>query len=500
MDSVWGVIQTGLTFATCMFPDIEHQLKVKNGKRAALLAGCFAFGLLLLGSLYNVMFFQCRSYFCAKELLTLYFMFPCAVYVMWAIQSYDSNVQAKEASVKDAKKQLHSTFQHFLKEMNDMLASAQEASVMMAERTFESKRRDFLRFLQMTARLFGRDSTDLPLRKKQRAPTTNPQAADTCEDPSELVLQLRRFVCNWLHIFEEASVDPISHPHRPLAARELDRCNSILAVTDLVAERLNVAGVDFMTAKTNQDKLLVQSLRQEGDTLEANMQGDANTPGRSRVIQCLQIDPTCGFKLSKADSSDGFPLELRLGVVRLTVLSQEHTNLLFGLLVVWVIALIELFHVTKTSWMVLVCLVVGTVCLCSLLYHFEEIDRVQRMVQEMRTLERQVLNMEAHRKEMDVFWGNIQQLVDFWLYRSQPCLNLAAELCGELQLQEDPASAFNAANEGLEALNKCMPNRSVWLGPTAISQAEKQRVGQQLTKITNLRNFENIIGAIRAIK
>merc|ERR1740121_657585 len=80
------------------------------------------------------------------------------------------------------------------------------------------------------------------------------------EHSSNTWSQFRRFCINWLHVFEECSIDPIGHPKTVVTSDELEACYSIEEVAEKCMDRLRATEVRFISIQRDQDtKILSRS-------------------------------------------------------------------------------------------------------------------------------------------------------------------------------------------------------------------------------------------------
>eukprot|EP00928_Gymnodinium_smaydae_P032286 TRINITY_DN23424_c0_g1_i1.p2 TRINITY_DN23424_c0_g1~~TRINITY_DN23424_c0_g1_i1.p2 ORF type:complete len:511 (-),score=170.86 TRINITY_DN23424_c0_g1_i1:83-1615(-) len=507
-------LQNALAVGRFLLPKVK--LQIKSPTHAALLLGSAALALLLMGSVYNMLHFRCRSSLCAKELLTVYFLFPCVTYVIWAVGTYDDRVMEKEAEINDQKKELADTYSEFLGQMHDMLADAQESAATMAERNFESKRRAFLRFLEHAKGLFNPGASldeVTPLKRRRigsggssagEGSTAEAAPEDTVRsrEAEDIASAFRSFVCAWLDVFAESSVDPLRRPNRPVDARRLDRCSSVEEIAETARAQLLNAEVNVVRAKADEDTSLLDRLRGESERLRERLASDALAKEERTPVRHLKVGDWYGLGFGEFGPDDGYPVEVKLGYASFTLISPEYEKLLAGFVVVWIVAMIEFVHVLQTSWTVVIGLVVGEVCIAALLYHFEEIDRVQQMSRELFELTSQAARVEEHRREMKAFWEGIQELVDLWVYRTQPRLSIIQELCGGLEdtAPEERSGALVAANAGLTALEKSLPKLSAWRGGGSdFGPEERKEFGRRLMDACDQREFGNILKAIEGL-
>merc|ERR1719456_630887 len=177
--------------------------------------------------------------------MTLVGIFPVSWYLMSVIGQYDDRLMNKQRDAQKKKENLTRSYNDLLSDMDALLTKSAESSAGLAERSFESKRRDFQRFLERA--------------KSRYASVFNGSKADN----DKLMENFRRFVLNWLRVFEECSIDPIQCPKRVVTLEELQRCMTIGEVCDLTLERLRVTEVRFISIQRDQDAQMLRKTRNE---------------------------------------------------------------------------------------------------------------------------------------------------------------------------------------------------------------------------------------------
>lgn len=469
---------------------------VQDWTHLVLIAGVVASLLLVTHTFYDMIFAKmgekCRSNFCVKEVLAIVFMLPCTIYFIRIIGQYDDRLQKKQRDAKEQKEQLTKAYHDLLSDMDGLLTKSAESSAGLAERSFESKRRDFQRFLE-------------------RAKTKYSQMFNgTKAENEELLTNFRKFVMNWLRVFEECSIDPIKCPKRVVMEEELNRCQTIAEVAELTLDRLRVTEVRFISIQRDQDAQMLRKNRTEFRRLTtapdprmwpALAHQDSSTssnrslttelaPGagvkNQRRMSWLSVDRR-GFGLSLHSSSaqGGFPKELRLCCWRLVVLSKEHGNLLMGFIVGWLILLLEIVHTTTFFMGAMIEVVVQQVCLVVLLVRFEEIDVIQQLEREVKELKKAEENVQKQREKMTEFWSNAQQLTELWLHRTVPRLDLYKEVHSLLEdaKKEDVVDWMGTANARLEGIDNKLGALDNWRNNGSLGLDAKKAFGKQINQI-----------------
>merc|ERR1740117_348602 len=115
---------------------------------------------------------------------------------MKIIAQYDDRLVSKQQHAKEERAKLTQSYNELIANMDGLLTKSAESSAGLAERSFESKRRDFQRFLERAKSRYSQLFTG------------------NKGENDKLVDNFRRFVLNWLRVFEECSIDPIQCPKR----------------------------------------------------------------------------------------------------------------------------------------------------------------------------------------------------------------------------------------------------------------------------------------------
>lgn len=441
----------------------------------------------------------------AKEFIFIIFVAPVACYFIKVIGQYDGRLRKKQAECKEQKAALTREYNGVLSDMDGMMSKVAESSAHLAERSFESKRRDFQRFLE-------------------RAKSRYAELADAGKvKADELLVNFKCFVMNWLKVFAECSIDPILAPKSILKPEEMDRCLTIEAVCDLVLPRLRCTEVRFITVQKEQDTQMVKKQRGEYRRLTAHadthaiqsLESGSNYGGgfgRSNRDLIQDLAPTqpgkrlswikCGNVGCGCDSSegyDGYPRSCRCVCLQLVRLSGEHTRLMVGFIAGFLIFGLEFLHAhidKDVSHRLTLLIEVGFVqiCIAILLVRFEEIDEVQKLEREIKDLKRAEANVRETQQKMHEFWTNVTQLTELWLYRTVPRLDLYKEV-HEVLADAEPKDLnqwMRLANEKLQGLDSKLGELKQWRQEGALPLEDKKQFGKQINTLCQEQNFSKI--------
>merc|ERR1712194_5524 len=140
-------------------------------------------------------------------------------------------IMAKRAELQEVQQQTMNAYGDLAKNMEKALEKQTESNAGLAEKSFESKRRDFEKFLIATKNKLR----DVALIKSEA---------------NALLNEFRGFIRQWFKIFEEASLDPINNPLQADLS-ELDGLPTIDLICDYVISELERHEVKFIEDKVN---------------------------------------------------------------------------------------------------------------------------------------------------------------------------------------------------------------------------------------------------------
>jgi len=473
--------------------------KIQDRTHLALVLGVIGSVLLVGDTAKNIIQLNLEARRILKGVLSLCFVLPCLLYFVRIIGQYDDRLQAKQRDAKEQKEQLTKAYNNLLADMDGLLTKSAESSAGLAERSFESKRRDFQRFLE-------------------RAKSRYSQLFDGNKlDSQKLMENFRRFVLNWLKVFEECSISPIHCPKIVVTADELQRCVSIAEVCDLTLERLRVTEVKFISIQREQDTQILRKHRNDFRRLTATP--DARTlaalengslAGGPRALttelaatgsqtnRCSWL--TCGrgtggFRMITSQTEDGYPKDLQFGCGRLVMLSREHARLLTGFAVGWLILALEFWMRSENPVPtgVLEVLLVE-ICLIVLLTRFEEIDVIQQLEREVAELKKAESNVQNQREKMHDFWSQAQNQTELWLYRTVPRMDLYKEV--HSHLEDAPNESINQwmqqANDQLSMIEHNLGKLEDWCGEGSLSLDQKKTFGKTINSLCQEQEFEHL--------
>jgi len=344
------------------------------------------------------------SFYCAPEIGSVVYAVLLASYVSGIISQWDEQLMAKEEACKEQKAKLLQSYNELLSDMDGLLSNATESASGLAERSFESKRRDFQRFLE-------------------RAKTRFSAVVNTDSDSEiKMLQQFRKFCLHWLGVFKECSIDPVNKPTEVVTNEELETCVSIVEVADKCLERLRTTEVRFISNQRNEDKkeldrqtgvykrhtvrsgpkiLAITAGGQSGTDMGDQGRGPGGTLDnlnpKSRIraswIRCGSVGCECKVQ--------DYPAKCSAGFIGLTCLSKQHTMLICVFFLGIVIVAVETFRIIMElrlsedeqeailRGVSVFFVAIAQWCVTLVLFKFEDIDMVQKLEREVQDLKDQ---------------------------------------------------------------------------------------------------------------
>jgi len=478
-----------------------------------LLLGVVTSTSLMVDTSYSWYWHGCREsswgFPCQGRVLPLIFVGCCIFYFIRTIQQYDENLLKKQKDIEQAKDNLAKCYQETVSEMDRYVANSMDTQASLAERSFESKRRDFQRFMQKISRDYksvGGNCTE---------------AQDTF-----LLKELRRFVGHWLSVFAECSIDPVARPLVLISEEDLDSCSSVAELAELVSQRAKAAQVRIISYQRERDQKELKGLRgifqKKRDEHFQKLAARRRSSQRKSMVKDVEVGTLkfgmgvmqqesadvvdhkwfqpCGSKrLCAWDASnagqDGFPVELHCFRSRIVFLSAEHIQLMVAFIIGFFVLAFE-FAMVKTAKIFLACaLVVCQICIVFVLYEFIDIDIVQQLENQLKDVQAEQDKLENRRQTMIGFYENAQLLADIWLHRTVPRLELMKQLSDGA---EDSGAGqllpvLTNMNAKLQDLEDSLPALSEWLSNEVMDNNDKNRVGNSLNQLTKAHDVKEVL-------
>eukprot|EP00434_Breviolum_minutum_P029931 symbB.v1.2.026465.t1/scaffold2648.1/size74058/6 len=489
-------------------------MKIQDCTHLVLVVGTIACIVEIVKTIAKLIRGSCfESDFCVKEVLSLIFIAPCVFYILTIINQYDDRLQAKQRAAKLEKENLARSYNDLLSDMDGLLSKSAESSAGLAERTFESKRRDFQRFLERVKERYKVYAGS----KNNFFDSLNASAAIGCMSLRRVTL-FRELHELTTFLRQECSIDPINYPKKVIGQKDLEDCTTISEVADLCLDRLKKTEVRFISTQRDQDAQLLRKNKNEyrrmTQTERASRLLELPAPsvssaslqqgGRKRRISWLQFGgPRQIYIRSSPNNKDPYPKEIRCFCGHLIILSFEHAKLLLGVFAGFVLMAYDVYVLATSQqkrdflqkvWEI-TDLVAAEVCLIVMLTRFEELDIIQQLEREVKELARQNEQVEKQREKMTEFWSNAQQLTELWLYRTVPRLDLYKEVHNQLEdsAKEDLLNHMAGANQQLEDLERKLGELKDWKQDGQISPETKKLVGKTINEISKENELDKMM-------
>merc|ERR1711920_515478 len=123
-------------------------------------------------------------------------------------------------------------------------------------------------------------------------------------------------------------------------------------------------------------------------------------------------------------------------------------------------------------------------CLIVMLIRFEQVDVLQQLEREVKTLAKQNEAVEGQSVRMREFWSNAHQLTELWLYRTVPRLDLYKEIHSLLEdTQEDLLMKISSANQHLEDLDCQLAPLKYWRSDGGLKIEDKKNFGKCINEL-----------------
>jgi hypothetical protein len=326
-------------------------------------------------------------------------------------------------------------------------------------------------------------------------------------------------------VFEECSIDPGQNPKIVVTEEQLMQCSSIAEIADLCLERLRVTEVRFISMQREQDQKMISSNKTAFHRITAKIPKGtkklALMSGRT-VEMAIKKRTTvswlncgkgqaCTCQCRNNDSEDGFPKTFGCVCVSLTVLSKEHFLLISTFWLGWITLALEIFEISSsdnmnqgqylTHSLGVVMAFVTQFCLIVMLIRFEQVDILQQLEREVKTLAKQNEAFEAQSARMKEFWSNCQQLTELWLYRTVPRLDLYKEIHSQLEdaPAEDLLVNIQGANDQLQTLEKSLGPLEDWRKDGGLKTDSKKEFGRKINQLCQEPDFSTVLNSLEEI-
>lgn len=417
--------------------------------------------------------------------LVLYMaVFIFGAFKVWVHSGSDTAEAAME--VRDQRDALQGAYLNSVAEIEGILAGMSESSAYLAEWNFEEKRSKFEKFMERI-----RDKPD--------------NFTDTRDVAVAVVEPFRTYITMWLSVYQQCTLDPLNRPKVIVEEDDLKKCRNLRDLAGLVADRLGKNSVTFIRAwvekvrkqgySVSPDKLKDSRWFEFGPCGFGVQRGDPQPDARNddddddeadEVISALSDAANERNQAGAAGASSPpsrYPIDLRLGLVRVCVLSQNHAFLLiaFGLSLLVSLSQVVLGHFA------IVAIVFATQCaLAYILYRIDEFEEVARLQQEVNRLLRLSSEVRNNHDQLKDFYGRLRKLGHLWRYRTLPCLEHFHELHLALLNMKGPEKVafLQAINDTWTPQLEGLGDVNDWMGEDSISEEFLKLASSQLNQAT----------------
>lgn len=446
----------------------------------------------------------CYTHYCQGRIVPVIFVGLCVMYFFKTIQQYDEVLQRKQKELQAARRAVDQRYKDMIQDMEGFLSKAMESQVVLAERGFESHRRDFHRFLQKYI---------------QHLTEAGSTAGAQLASDAAALLVFQSFVKRWLGYFSECSIDPVNRPLEVITQFQLEQCKNLVEVATVVAENLDATEVQFVTSQREKDKQELSQIRtawtdkyamqqkinsfleevcghiptfhkkvadpESGHTLTFtnDLANDVDAKDTYRWVRWGRSE-TLGMK--RDEISSAFPFELHLGCVTIILTSWDHIRLIMGFFMGIAVLVMEIIYFKeKTFHTVLVETVVCLVCIIFILYEFLDMDIIAQLDGQLRELEAEQRRALQKRENIIEFYTSAQELGEVWLHHTLPLLELAKTFYEGLRDApvETHTDLISGMDKELKALEESAPPLVQWRGDDIVSAKNKKAFDATITQL-----------------
>jgi len=112
-----------------------------------LVIGSFVAILMLISTVLGAYSHGCKTKLCLGRILPIIFVSMCLFYFLQTISHYDANLLRKKHQIQELKMDLDKCYENTVADLDICIAKSMDTNACLAEANFDSKRRDFHRFL-----------------------------------------------------------------------------------------------------------------------------------------------------------------------------------------------------------------------------------------------------------------------------------------------------------------------------------------------------------------
>jgi len=370
-----------------------------------------------------------------------------SLYCLWQLAremaQYRHDFQQRSAQIQNLKDEMTRRFHLLTTELEDLLARSTETEAGLAERSLDSERRDFYRFLKAIGpKLAGQPGSD------------------------DLLEHFRRFLSIWLQILAECSPDPVGQPYSVMGEVEFYSFLSAPDLADRLGDHVKAKEIRFVRDRVEASKKGVLSLKSAWASMTKAQRHALKWTGLGRFVKTrpdeeqgdspkakaaslpaasiesfwfrFELGAGCGLEVSEDDS---YPIRMKCVLFTLILLSHEHLSFILSFFVGCGLLLLNTF-ISDPSQVIIASIAVTLCCIVFVLYDFLDIDTTQRLEQHIMEMQAATKQIEERRQNLQAFFSKMQLLFALWQMRTLPRLGLMKQF-GMAVEDEDPSSRAN---------------------------------------------------------
>jgi len=178
------------------------------------------------------------------------------------------------------------------------------------------------------------------------------------------------------------------------------------------------------------------------------------------------------------------PLDVKLGCVKITLLSASHVRTIVG---VFIGLALGVYYAVVQQFVLAGVAGYGTLLLLILLCYVDGIDERQRLEREVKELESRGKEIDKRRTDINTAYSKMQNLMNLWRHQTVPRLENYSEL--DLLIKDVPDDRKYELLDGLvermERLDAGMGSISLWIGKTAMEEKKLELFAKQMDACTS---------------
>mmetsp|Transcript_15929 Transcript_15929/g.37568 ORF Transcript_15929/g.37568 Transcript_15929/m.37568 type:complete len:847 (+) Transcript_15929:147-2687(+) len=442
-----------------------------------------------------------RCIYCTYRISSIFWYLGLTLYLLKVLTSYDDNMYQKKKELRQKSTEVQEIFDSMVSSLEATLKQYVDSNAGLAERTLESRKRDFMRFL----------------RRLQKEAEKQPKRFQGLEE------DFIKFVRLWLRILSECSLEPLRDPkilkykvdgqERPLQLNDEDLRGhwDVAAVSSIVAECLDQSEINIYSAGVETDKKAVKRLKESfrnqatflkisqrrrhtmltksADDLEAQvalarknagLQEDESKSRAYCILCCMCWSLQKIFSASRNGKHKWVHFHrcfsLKLRCIHVVFLSRSHIFLLWSVLIIplFMAAEMWIFSVNfsqgspfsrRSLCGQLVGQIASFLAVCGVLYNYVNIDEVQKLEAHLNELQDQEHDLELRRRRLLQFYRSAERQSDVWLHRTIPRFDIMKEMHDAMEDPAEFATILKDSNAKLKDLEEALPPLGTWCNP-----------------------------------